>query len=288
MAVAPSAHCGAPPRADCCASCDVTGRESHPSNSRPAADRGAARRVPYTGKCSRRRHPEGRGGPPYPLQLYRRAPRRALGRARASAARSRRCPRASSNRRARSRSAQSLAPPCCLLVASVISILTVLIGQSGCSRTHAHVLPSANSEDGGYLPDSRPARGSPLRGAVARPRGDRLDRDRPRPVARRRRALGRELLRLLRRRDAVQPARTASATLSSSSRPHDRAYADAGRTHGVTRGAPTAVRGATTMVATGNFSAPAKRLRAEHRPAHSDRRSPRTVSSPATEEPSIQ
>jgi hypothetical protein len=43
----------------------------------------------------------------------------------------------------------------------------------------------------------------------------------------------------------------------------------------------------TRMILPGNFSAPAKRLRAEHRPAHAERRSPRTVSSSATEEPSL-
>ena len=51
------------------------------------------------------------------------------------------------------------------------------------------------------------ARGPPVRRAVAGPRRDRLDRDRPRTLARARRALGRQQLRLLRRPDAVQPAR---------------------------------------------------------------------------------
>jgi len=36
----------------------------------PHADRRRARRVPCTGKCSRRRPLKDRGGPPYPLQPY--------------------------------------------------------------------------------------------------------------------------------------------------------------------------------------------------------------------------
>jgi hypothetical protein len=41
------------------------------------------------------------------------------------------------------------------------------------------------------------------------------------------------------------------------------------------------------MALQGYFSAPAKRLRAEHRRRYAERRSPRTVSSLATEEPSL-
>ena len=60
------------------------------------------------------------------------------------------------------------------------------------------------------LPRALPQRRTRVRDPVAGARRDRVDRDRPRPLARPRRALGRQQLRLLRRTDAVQhPRRTA-------------------------------------------------------------------------------